>query len=218
MEARTFSKEKQELVEQCYPLIQSFLRGHRNRFNDELTQEGAKILCRCAYYFDGFVKFTTYCYRALKRGLAVQYRFLLGCIKPALHNKEQLNNRERYSAVLIPESQIVHNSRYGEFSNGWVDQTMYQRGMIYDPWDEFINELDAPEDRFSFLDKYMISLTPKERMVIEGRFGLCGTGFMSLKEIGKRMKVSKQRVQHIEVRALYKMRQEALMMDYFDGY
>ncbi len=55
----------------------------------------------------------------------------------------------------------------------------------------------------------MESLRPRERRVLDLRFGLTGTGAHSLRQIGHMLRISKERVRQIQNRALEKLRASA---------
>ena len=57
-----------------------------------------------------------------------------------------------------------------------------------------------------YIDKVLNHLTPKERKIIIGRFGLDGNKPKTLEELGKNMGFSKERIRQIECIALRKLR------------
>ncbi len=57
-----------------------------------------------------------------------------------------------------------------------------------------------------YIDKVLNNLTPKERKIIIGRFGLDGNKPKTLEELGKNMGFSKERIRQIECIALRKLR------------
>ena len=69
------------------------------------------------------------------------------------------------------------------------------------PEDEAI-EVSLIEDINSVLD----TLTEKEAEIIQFRFGLNGRSPLSLKEIGDRYNLTKERIRQIEAKALRKLR------------
>lgn len=56
------------------------------------------------------------------------------------------------------------------------------------------------------IDRILCSLTPREREVIELRFGLGGDEAKTLEEVGRRLHLSRERVRQIEERAKQKLR------------
>jgi RNA polymerase primary sigma factor len=62
------------------------------------------------------------------------------------------------------------------------------------------------QEALSFL---MENLRPRERKVLDLRFGLTGSGTHSLRQIGHLLKISKERVRQIQNRALEKLRASA---------
>ena len=55
----------------------------------------------------------------------------------------------------------------------------------------------------------MENLRPRERKVLDLRFGLTGSGTHSLRQIGHLLRISKERVRQIQNRALEKLRASA---------
>jgi RNA polymerase primary sigma factor len=49
-------------------------------------------------------------------------------------------------------------------------------------------------------------LTPRERRVLQLRFGLMDTRQLTLEEVGKRFDVTRERIRQIEAKALRKLR------------
>jgi len=62
-----------------------------------------------------------------------------------------------------------------------------------------------PTDRI-FAGQLLDKLTPRERQVIEQRFGLRGDNSFDLQEIADGMGVTKERIRQIEIKALNRMR------------
>ncbi len=56
------------------------------------------------------------------------------------------------------------------------------------------------------VDRMLRHLTPRERQVIELRFGLSGEEPLTLEEVGKRLKLSRERVRQIEGRAKQRLK------------
>ena len=64
-------------------------------------------------------------------------------------------------------------------------------------------------ERQEALTFLMENLRPRERKVLDLRFGLTGTGSHSLRQIGHLLRISKERVRQIQNRALEKLRSSA---------
>jgi RNA polymerase primary sigma factor len=69
-----------------------------------------------------------------------------------------------------------------------------------------VRENSERQEALSFL---MENLRPRERRVLDLRFGLTGTGAHSLRQIGHLLRISKERVRQIQNRALEKLRASA---------
>jgi RNA polymerase primary sigma factor len=59
----------------------------------------------------------------------------------------------------------------------------------------------------SEIEHVLDTLTPRERRVLQLRFGLIGDHEITLEEVGKRFGVTRERIRQIEARAMHKLRQ-----------
>ena len=75
--------------------------------------------------------------------------------------------------------------------------------------DNGTNILRDNNERQEALLFLMDSLRPRERKVLDLRFGLTGSGTHSLRQIGHLLRISKERVRQIQNRALEKLRTNA---------
>jgi RNA polymerase primary sigma factor len=79
----------------------------------------------------------------------------------------------------------------------------FVENTAYTPPEEFVIEQNMKDD----INEVLHTLSDKEREVIEYRFGLNGHRAMSLKEIGDRFKLTKERIRQIEKSALKRLSQ-----------
>lgn len=78
--------------------------------------------------------------------------------------------------------------------------------MLNTQQQEYLPDLDIErEERDKLLYEVLETLTPRERVILELRFGLKGDP-CTLEEVGKAFKVDKERIRQIEAKALRKMR------------
>lgn len=66
------------------------------------------------------------------------------------------------------------------------------------------------------VDKLLVGLDGRERLIIEKYYGLNGNKEQNLEEIGNKLGISKERVRQIKKRILFRMRSEVLCMDGVD--
>ena len=74
------------------------------------------------------------------------------------------------------------------------------------------------QDLSEKLQQALSGLDQRDGKIISWRYGLDGKGSLTLDEIGKRLKISKERVRQIEERAMKKIRaskEAELLKDYF---
>lgn len=81
--------------------------------------------------------------------------------------------------------------------------------VVKDESKDILDELHL-QDLIEKLNKYMAVLTPRERKILERRYGLNNQLEETQKEISKSMKISRSYVSRIEKRAITKILKEFL--------
>lgn len=99
------------------------------------------------------------------------------------------------SRDLVSLDSPVYDERNASVVGDFIENDLYQSPENY------ATELNLKED----INKVLETLSVKERQVIEYRFGINGKRPMSLKEIGDRMHLTKERIRQIEKAALKKI-------------
>lgn len=77
---------------------------------------------------------------------------------------------------------------------------------------DYADEIDK-QDNIKLLRKYLNILTPRERDIIEKRYGLDGNDEVTQKEISKKLGISRSYVSRIEKRAITKILREFIKKD-----
>jgi RNA polymerase primary sigma factor len=226
-------RARQRLVESNLRLVVSVARRYMNRGIPlgDLIQDGNIGLMRAVEKFDyrrGF-KFSTYATwwirQAVSRSLADQSR----TIRVPVHMVETINKYVRLSSSLqqelgreptideVAEAMETTPDRVREIIR-ILPQPISLESTVGDEADATLGDFVIDENAVDMdeaatrivlraqVEGVLETLTPRERRVVELRFGLDGDKLYTLSEIGAELGVTRERIRQIETKALRKLR------------
>ena len=84
----------------------------------------------------------------------------------------------------------------------------YLRESLTDAWAPSPEEIAARNESLELLHHGWSRLDPREQAILEWRFGISGAEVLTLKEVGRRMGITRERVRQIQVHALSLLRRQ----------
>ena len=227
-------KALNQLIEANLRFVVSVAKGYRNRglsFLD-LINEGNLGLMKAARTFDPGrgVRFVSYAVWWIRQSIlaaildkADMVRIPQSQSKKIRRINKQVEALREKAGGPVSDAEVMKKTDINretlnevqQFSHGYLSLDTTHVGESEKPIIEFLanpKETDDLEktlmdkDLSSRLQKALGALDQRDGKILTWRYGLDGKGSQTLDEIGKRLKISKERVRQIEERAMKKIR------------
>ena len=239
-------KAYKHMVEANLRFVVSIAKGYRNRglsFLD-LINEGNLGLMKAARTFDPErgVRFVSYAVWWIRQSILAAILDKADMVRiPQSQSKKIRKINKRVEALQqkkgspLSDTEVMKKvdisretlNEVQQFSHNYMslDTTYVGEGekaiveFLSDPKDmERLDKGLLDQDLSEKLQQALSGLDQRDGKIISWRYGLDGKGSLTLDEIGKRLKISKERVSQIEERAMKKIRaskEAELLKDYF---
>lgn len=208
-------KAKKHLIEANLRLVVSIARRYIKSSNmtlSDLIEEGNMGLMHAVDKFEGDhgTRFSTYATwwirQSIERSIINQGR----TIRLPVHVSRKYKKFQKQKALAQP---IEHDLSHLDFQEISLDasvseaQDIVLSEVISD--DDAIDPIDAIhfDSLYSDLEAFLQKMPPRERAIIEHRFGINGQHEMTLDKIGDKTQLTRERVRQIEHNILKEMKQ-----------
>ena len=175
---------RNKLIEHNLRLVAHIVKKYDSREDsDDLISIGTIGLIKGIDSFSNKhgVKLTTYCARCIENEILMFFR----------SNNKNLKN-------------VSLNEKVGYDKDG---NEIMILDVLKAPTPDYVDEI-AKKDNIKLLSGYLSILTPREKEIIERRYGLNGNKEQTQKVIAKELKISRSYVSRIEKRSLTKILRE----------
>lgn len=181
------SKARNKLIEHNLRLVAHIVKKYdkENNMTDDLISIGTIGLIKGVDTFqpNKNVRITTYCARCIENEILMYFR-----------------KNNKYSK----DVSINDSLGYDKDGNSIMIQDVLKTEDV-----NFCEDIEL-KDNIKLLYKYLDVLNPRERDIINSRYGLNNTSSLTQKKISKRLGISRSYVSRIEKRALTKLYREFL--------